>query len=212
MYDLRYKQGDIVELNNKIGFRVTEIHKYINYIVIFSNKLNNIHSPVINAIPITNCLNVHDLSKLNPYESEIEIINNKLSTSSVHAKLKINQDDYIVLCEYLNTINKSSLGNVVGHCNEIDFGNINICLSIQGGLLEEKIINIINELLAYIKKDHEKFIAENDVVKKDEVLELLSDSKLQSYELLKIFCSKYKINYRSLLYNNNIDYRKFENR
>lgn len=92
----------------------------IRPMILVSNNLANLHSPVINAVPIT----TRSKAKL-PTHVEIDTDCGIMVKSTV-------------LCEQSMLIPKSSFIKCVGVCNQTTLNKINDALMIQFGLLQDK--------------------------------------------------------------------------
>ena len=107
------KFGDIWYVDNAqtIGHQQTGMRPW----VIVSNDVNNVHSPMVNAIPLTTAL----------YKKPLP----------THCKIISGPQESIALCEQVKTLNKSQLINKIGHCANWEIRQIKICLMIQFNLL-----------------------------------------------------------------------------
>ncbi len=83
--------------------------------VIVSNDIGNVHSPMVNAVPLTTNLNKKPLP--------------------THCRIISSTVESIALCEQVKPINKTDLINIIGHCRNFELRQIKICLMIQFNMI-----------------------------------------------------------------------------
>ncbi|ENK0557665.1 hypothetical protein AB2T19_002458 [Clostridium botulinum] len=178
-----------------------DISELIDGVIIVSNKLCNMFSPVLTVVPIILESNIKKMHDIDLYSGTNEIIKDLLSIHSVHVKMQLNSEtEYIALCDLTALASTISLGDRIGECPEYACKQLEIALSIQFGLLSDKKIELINRFLLLIERINiEK---ENSDYNTKQKLNMIL---LQVYNKYSFYCTYLNLPCEILIRGNNED-------